>query len=73
MIATLLAAAAEETESHGNVMLETAVFPIIAAVVFIALALVALSYRNVANRHPHKSAAYAQKHAKDLQPTEHGH
>ncbi len=73
MIATLLAAAAEEAEQSGNVMLETAIFPIIAVVAFLALGLVVLSYRHVSNRHPQKSAAYAEKHAKDLQPTEHGH
>ncbi|MCX6501154.1 MAG: hypothetical protein NT132_01870 [Microbacterium sp.] len=70
--ATLLAVA-EEAETHGNIPLETIGFPIIALVVFFALAMVALSYRNVANRHAHKAEVYAQKHAKDLQPHGHGH
>jgi len=35
--------------------------------------MVALTYRNVANRHAHKAEVYAQKHAKDLQPHGHGH
>jgi heme/copper-type cytochrome/quinol oxidase subunit 2 len=70
--ATLLAVA-EEAEHHGNVMLDTLIFPIIALVVFFALAMVALSYRNVANRHAHKAEVYAQTHAKDLQHSGHGH
>jgi heme/copper-type cytochrome/quinol oxidase subunit 2 len=72
-LVTLIAFAAEETEKGGNVMLETIVFPIIAIVVFGALALVTLSYRNVANRHAHKAEAYAKAHANDLQQTGHGH
>jgi uncharacterized membrane protein len=38
------------------------VFGLIAAVVFVALAIVTWSYRNVANRHPQKSAKFAQTH-----------
>ncbi|MGA1838637.1 hypothetical protein VD659_17095 [Herbiconiux sp. 11R-BC] len=38
------------------------VFGLIAAVVFLALALVVWSYRDVANRHPQKSAQFAQTH-----------
>ncbi|MDQ1128678.1 hypothetical protein [Microbacterium sp. SORGH_AS_0888] len=72
IVATLLAAAAE-TEHHGNVMLETIGYPIVAAIVFLFLGLVTLSYRHVSNRHPRKSAVYAEKHAKDLQPHGHGH
>jgi large-conductance mechanosensitive channel len=68
-----LLAVAEEAESHGNIALETIGFPIIALVVFFALAMVALSYRNVANRHANKAEAYAEKHAKDLQHSGHGH
>jgi len=58
---------------HGNVALETIGFPIVAAIVFVFLGLVALSYRNVANRHAHKAEVYAQRHAKDLQHSGHGH
>jgi hypothetical protein len=72
-LATTLALAAEETEHHGNVALETVGFGITALVVFAALALVTFSYRHVANRHSHKAEAYAQKHGADLQPTGHGH
>ncbi len=72
-LASLIAFAAEGTEKGGNVMLETIVFPIIAMSVFATLALVTLSYRNVANRHSHKAEAYAKAHANDVQQTGHGH
>ncbi len=70
---TLIAFAAEESEHHGNVALETVGFGIIAFVVFVALAFVTLSYRNVANRHSHKAEAYARAHANDVQQAGHGH
>lgn len=72
-LATLLVLAAEESEAHGNVALETVIFGIIAMATFGALALVTLSYRNVANRHAHKAEAYAAKHANDVQQAGHGH
>ncbi len=71
-LATLLAFAAEESE-HGNVALETVGYGIVAIVAFAALALVTLSYRNVANRHAHKAEAYAKAHANDVQQAGHGH
>ena len=71
-LATLLAFAAEESE-HGNVALETVGYGIIAIVSFAALALVTLSYRNVANRHSSKAEAYAKAHANDVQRAGHGH
>jgi hypothetical protein len=60
--ATTIALAAAETEHHGNVMAETFGYGVVAFVIFIALGLVTLSYRNVANRHAHKAEAYAKKH-----------
>ena len=72
-LALTLALVAEEAEHHGNVALETVGFGVIAFVVFTALALVTLSYRNVSNRHSHKAQAYAEKHAADLVPSSHGH
>jgi heme/copper-type cytochrome/quinol oxidase subunit 2 len=72
-LATIIALAAEEAEHHGNVALETVWYGIVAIVVFAALALVTLSYRNVANRHSHKAEAYARAHADDLQRAGHGH
>ncbi|MEJ6555656.1 hypothetical protein B4U78_003570 [Microbacterium esteraromaticum] len=64
-----IAMAAAETEPHGNVAAETFIFGVIAALVFAALGLVTLSFRNVANRHTAKAEAYALKHGKDG----HGH
>ncbi|MFE5408799.1 hypothetical protein [Microbacterium sp. NPDC056569] len=71
--ATIIALAAEEAEHHGNVALETVGYGIVAMVVFAALAIVTLSYRNVANRHAHKAEAYAKAHANDVQRAGHGH
>ena len=70
--ATLIAFTAEESE-HGNVALETIGYGLTALVAFIALSLVTLSYRNVANRHSHKAEAYARAHANDVQQAGHGH
>ncbi|WP_309128561.1 hypothetical protein [Microbacterium sp.] len=64
-----IAMAAAEAEHHGNVAAETVIYGIIAAVVFAALGLVTLSYRNVANRHSAKAEAWAEKHGRDG----HGH
>jgi heme/copper-type cytochrome/quinol oxidase subunit 2 len=72
-LATIIALAAEEAEHHGNVALETVWYGIVAIIVFAALALVTLSYRNVANRHSHKAEAYARAHADDIQRAGHGH
>ncbi|WP_029145428.1 hypothetical protein [Microbacterium luticocti] len=72
-LAPLIAFAAEEAEHSGNIMLETIWYPIVAIVVFTFLALVTLSYRNVANRHASKAEAYAKEHATDVQRTGHGH
>ena len=71
--ATILVLAAEESEHHGNVALETVGYGITAILVFGALALVTVSYRNVANRHSHKAEAYARAHANDVQQAGHGH
>jgi hypothetical protein len=72
-LATIIAVAAEEAEHHGNVALETVGYGIVAIIVFAGLALVTLSYRNVANRHAHKAEAYAKAHANDVQRAGHGH
>jgi len=72
-LATIIAFAAEESEHHGNVALETVGYGITAIVVFAALAIVTMSYRNVANRHAHKAEAYAKAHADDVQRAGHGH
>jgi len=75
-LATLIAAAAAGAEEHhGNVMLDTIAFPIIAMAAFLVLALVTFSYRDVANRHAAKAEAYARSHgaAHDEAGTSHGH
>ncbi|GAA3209751.1 hypothetical protein [Microbacterium terregens] len=72
-IASLLVLAAAEAEHTGNVALETVIFGIISIVAFGTLAMVTLSYRNVANRHAHKAEAYAAAHANDVQQAGHGH
>ncbi|MFJ4175918.1 hypothetical protein [Microbacterium sp. NPDC089696] len=68
-----IAMAAAETEHHGNVALETVIFGVIAAIVFAFLALVTLSYKNVANRHSAKAEAWAEKHGKHGHEAGHGH
>ncbi|HWI30736.1 MAG TPA: hypothetical protein VNT50_04550 [Microbacterium sp.] len=72
-LATLLVQAAAGSEEHGNVALETVGYGIVALVVFTALALVTLSYRNVANRHAGKASAFAAAHGKDAHGTGQGH
>ena len=71
--ATILAFAAEEAEHHGNVQAETFIFGLIAFIVFMAIGLVTMSYRNVANRHAHKAEAYATAHPVDQAQVGHGH
>ncbi|WP_341934156.1 hypothetical protein MRBLWO14_003297 [Microbacterium sp. LWO14-1.2] len=68
-----IAMAAAQTEHHGNVALETIIFGVIAAIVFAFLALVTLSYKNVANRHSAKAEAWAARHGKDGHEAGHGH
>ncbi|GAT73406.1 hypothetical protein [Microbacterium hydrocarbonoxydans] len=68
-----IAMAAAETEHHGNVALDTLIFGVVAAIVFTFLALVTLSYKNVANRHSAKAEAWAAKHGKDGHEAGHGH
>ena len=68
-----IATAAAETEHHGNVQAETFIFGVVAMIVFVFLALVTLSYKNVANRHSAKADAWAAKHGKDGHEAGHGH
>lgn len=71
-LATIVTLAAEGAEHHGNVQAETFIFFVIAMIGFLALGLVTLSFRNVANRHSSKAEAYAKTHAAQLQAP-HGH
>lgn len=68
--ASLIAFAAAEAEHHGNVALETFWYGAVALAVFTLLAIVTVSYRNVANRHAPKAEAYARTHPA---PTREGH
>ncbi|MBD7956525.1 hypothetical protein H9651_02610 [Microbacterium sp. Sa4CUA7] len=70
--ATITALAAAETEHHVG-LFDTIGYGIVALVVFLALGLVTLSYRNVANRHAPKAEAYARTHADELTQAGHGH
>lgn len=72
-LATTFLLAVGEAEHHGNVQAETFFYGVIAFIVFLALGLVTVSYRNVANRHAHKADAYAAKHGTDLAQAGHGH
>ena len=72
-VAQLVQTAAETTEHHGNVALETLPFGLIAAGVFALLGLVVLSYRNVANRHVAKAEAWAAEHGRDGHGAGHDH
>ncbi|MFB7842119.1 hypothetical protein [Microbacterium sp. NPDC056052] len=73
LVAQLVQTAAETNEHHGNVALETLPFGLIAAGVFALLGLVALSYRNVANRHDRKAQAWAAEHGHEGHGAGHGH
>jgi len=63
--------AAEEGEHVGHVVNElwfpAPLFGVIMFVFFVALALVTFSFRDVANRHPEKAAAYAREHGEGAQ------
>lgn len=72
-LATLIAAAAGAEEHHGNIMLDTLIYPIVALAVFGFLALVTFSYRDVANRHSAKAEAYARAHGATHADTGAGH
>ncbi|MGO1838912.1 MAG: hypothetical protein ACTH0E_05265 [Candidatus Microbacterium stercoravium] len=50
-LAASIVSLAAEAEHHGNVMLETLPIAFIAVAVFSVLALVTVSYKNVAHRH----------------------
>ncbi|WP_347344946.1 hypothetical protein [Microbacterium sp.] len=72
-LATIVALVAEEAEHQGNVQQETMIFGVIALAVFLLLGFITFSYRNVANRHSGKAAAYAAEHANDVVQAGHGH
>jgi heme/copper-type cytochrome/quinol oxidase subunit 2 len=67
-LTTVLAAA----ETHVELPMPAWVFGAIALVVFIVLLAVTWSYRDVANRHSHRSAPDAASHAGAPGATHHG-
>lgn len=62
LLSTIVLAAAE---AKIELFFPAWVFPLIAAVVFAALAFVVYSYRDVANRHSHKVGGSASAHGTD--------
>ncbi|MGW9632224.1 hypothetical protein ACWGST_16125 [Agromyces sp. NPDC055520] len=54
-----------ETVHARELPMESWVYGLIALVIFAALGFVLASYRDVANRHAAKAAAYAARHAGD--------
>ncbi|WP_348787609.1 hypothetical protein [Leifsonia sp. NPDC080035] len=67
-LTTVLAAA----EAHVELPMPTWAFGVIAIVVFLLLLGVCWSYKDVANRHGHRSAADAASHAGAPGATHHG-
>lgn len=73
MTPATIVALAVETETHHVGIMDNFGFGVLALVIFLALGLVTLSFRNVANRHSHKADAYAKTHAAELEQAGHGH
>jgi hypothetical protein len=67
-LTTILAAA----ETHVELPMPTWAYGTIAIVTFLALLGVLMSYRDVANRHSHRSASDASSHAGAPGATHHG-
>ena len=61
-IAVLSGTVLTETVHARELPIESWVYGLIALVIFAALAFVVASYRDVANRHRSKAAAYAARH-----------
>jgi len=70
-IATIVALAT--TEEHHVGLFDNIGYGFIALAVFLLLALVTLSHRNVANRHASKAEAYAQRRGAHVEQAGHGH
>ena len=51
-----------ETVHARELPMEPFLYGVVAIIIFAALAFVAASYRDVANRHRHKAEAYAARH-----------
>lgn len=69
---SVLATAALAAEEGGHHVVNELWFPaplfgVIILVAFVAMAAVTFSFRDVANRHAEKAAAYAREHGEDSQ------
>ena len=62
---SLVTAVLAETEFARELPMEPFFYGLIAFIVFVALAIVTYSYRDVANRHRFKAEAYAARHGED--------
>ena len=61
LVATI-AAAAEEAHHVVELPMPAVMYGVVAFVLFTALAFVTFTFRDVANRHAEKAAAYAREH-----------
>ncbi|QEO15950.1 hypothetical protein FLP10_17135 [Agromyces intestinalis] len=59
---------ASESVNARELPVEPFVYGLVAFVIFLALAIVTYSYRDVANRHRAKAAAYAARHGGNEHP-----
>ncbi|MBL3687184.1 hypothetical protein D3248_09535 [Leucobacter zeae] len=66
LLATL-AVAAEEGHELVELPIPAIAYGLIVFGIFVALAIVTFSFRDVANRHAEKAAAYAREHGADAQ------
>lgn len=62
---SLVTAVLAETVHARELPMEPFLYGLIALAVFLVLGIVTYSYRDVANRHRHKSEAYAARHGGD--------
>jgi hypothetical protein len=62
---SLVTAVFAETVHARELPMDPFLYGLIALGVFLALGIVTYSYRDVANRHRHKSEAYAARHGGD--------
>ena len=66
-VLTTIAVAADEVHHLNELWMPAPLFGVVALVVFTALAIVTVSFRDVANRHSEKAEAYAREHGAQQQ------
>lgn len=67
VLATIAVAAEEGHHELNELWMPAPLFGVVMLVLFIALAIVTYSFRDVANRHAEKAEAYAREHGSDSQ------